>query len=77
VTYICGRLTRRDNLNPEREGRTAPRALKRSGSNRYPRRPPDTPATRTVTYRIELHPLKPRPANTPTANHQHNPTMII
>jgi protein-L-isoaspartate(D-aspartate) O-methyltransferase len=45
----------------EREGRTAPRARKRGGSNRYDRRPANTPAVQTVTYRIVLHPLQPQP----------------
>src|SRR6266568_6286329 len=56
-----------------------PRARKRGGSNRYPRRPKDTPAVQKVTHRIELHPLNRRPTETSPLreNPQRNPTSII
>jgi hypothetical protein len=78
LTYVCGQLTRNDNLNPAREGRTSPRACKRGGSHRYPRRSTDDAAVQKVTYRIELHPLDPnRPTSTPVRNKsQLNPVMI-
>ena len=48
---------------PTRPGRSAPRARKRGGSHRYPKRAPDAPAVRTVSHTIVMHPItiKPKP----------------
>ena len=61
MAHAAAQLTHPRNLVPDRPGRSAPRARKRGGSNRYPRRKDTTPPTRTVTYRIVLHLLKPTP----------------
>lgn len=55
---MAAQLVKRDNLVPARPGRTAPRARKRGGSNRYPRRKDSDRPVRTVTHTIVLHPLK-------------------
>ncbi len=46
---------------PLRPGRSAPRARKRGGSTRYPRRKPDIAPVRNVTHTIVMHPLQPKP----------------
>ena len=61
--HLFTQLRKPANLTPQRPGRRSPRQRKRGGSHRYDRRPTGTPAVQTVTYKIILHPLKPR---TPT-----------
>lgn len=60
LRHLFTQLRKPSNLTPLRPGRAAPRQCKRGGSNRYDRRPTDTPAVQTVTYEIVLHPLAPR-----------------
>jgi len=55
-------LTAKANLVRKRPGRSSPRARKRGGSNRYPRRGDDTPAVRAVTHTITIHRLQPDPS---------------
>jgi hypothetical protein len=59
VAHLATQLVKRDNLIPARPGRTAPRARKRGGSHRYPRRKDSDRPVRTVTHSIVLYPLKP------------------
>ncbi len=64
LTHIAAQLTKPANLVRKRPGRSSPRrssprARKRGGSHRYPRRPDDTPAVRTVTHTITIHRLQP------------------
>jgi hypothetical protein len=61
--HVCIQLVRKDHLIPARPARQAPHARKRGGSHRYRHRRPGEPAVRTVSHRIELHPLPPRPAD--------------
>ena len=65
LSHLAAQLCLPANLVPTRPGRTAPRARKRGGSHRYPRRPDHTPAVRAVTHTIVMHPLKPRPPQPP------------
>jgi len=60
---VTRRLTAAANLVRQRPGRTSPRAQKRSGSHRYPRRPDDTPTVRNVTRTITIHRLRTPPKN--------------
>jgi hypothetical protein len=46
-----------DHLNPARPGRTAPRASKRGGAGRYPRRKDTDPPSAKVSYSIIMHPI--------------------
>ncbi len=59
LTHIAAQLTKHANLVRKRPGRSSPRTRKRGGSHRYPRRPDDTPAVRTVTHTITIHRLQP------------------
>jgi len=58
VNHLAAELIKKDNLIRDRPDRSAPLARKRGGS---PRRKPDVAPVRTVTHRIVLHPLPPRP----------------
>ena len=55
VAHLAGQLRKPDNLTSRRPGRTVPRARKRGGSNRYPRREQGAPVVRTVTYSIVMY----------------------
>ncbi len=61
MTHLVTQLIKKDNLVPLRPGRSAPRARKRGGSTRYPRRKPDVAPVRNVTHTIVMHPLQPKP----------------
>jgi hypothetical protein len=61
LTHLTTQLTTKANLVRKRPGRSSPRARKRGGSHRYPRRPDDTPAVRIVTHTITIHRLQPEP----------------
>jgi hypothetical protein len=59
LAHLSTQLTTKANLVRKRPGRSSPRARKRGGSHRYPRRPDDTPAVRTLTHTITIHRLQP------------------
>jgi hypothetical protein len=59
LAHTVARLTKPANLIRQRPARSSPRARKRGGSYRYPRRPDNTPAVRTVTHTITIHRLQP------------------
>lgn len=61
MNHLAAELIKKDNLLPDRPDRSAPLARKRGGSSRYPHRAADAAPVRTVTHRIVLHPLPPRP----------------
>lgn len=62
LAHVVTRLTAKANLVRKRPGRSSPRARKRGGSHRYPRRPDHTPAVRTVTHTITIHRLQAQPS---------------
>jgi hypothetical protein len=62
LAHLTTQLTTKANLVRQRPGRSSPRARKRGGSHRYPRRPDDTPAVRTVTHTVTIHRLQPDPS---------------
>jgi hypothetical protein len=59
VAHLAAQMVKPANLVPTRPGRTAPRARKRGGSHRYPRRKDNARPVRRVSHTIVLHPLKP------------------
>ena len=58
VAHLAAQMVKPGNLVPTRPGRTAPRARKRGGSHRYPRRKNTDRPVRRVSHTIVLHPLK-------------------
>jgi hypothetical protein len=59
LAQLAAELVKPANLTPKRPGRSARRARKRGGSDRYPRRPDGVPAVRRVTHTIVMQPITP------------------